>query len=116
MARGQVGLVVGHGLGVGVELLALGRGEGPVDVEPEVGHYGEVVPELAGVFFLVSLGGEEGFHCLDDGVGASCALVAVVEGEAMVDHALDCASVFGEHEAFELCIVIEHLFWIFLLL
>lgn len=80
-----------------------------VDVEPESTHDGEMVPEFLLIVFLFLDLGEEFEHGGDNGVGAACALVTVLDGEAMVDHLLYVAPVFREDEAWFAGVVCEHL-------
>ena len=88
-----------------MELLGLYNLAWVVNVELELRHYGQVVPELS---LLVGQVGEHATHDAHDGLGALLALFPVLDGERVVHHLLYRASVFGQRESFLFGIVFHH--------
>lgn len=67
-----------------------------VNIESEVAHDRQMVPELAHIFVDIARLREQRLHHIHDGVGATCALISVSNGQAIIYHLLDIASIFRQ--------------------
>lgn len=102
---------IGHALGALLKLVGTGNLDRKVDVELIAAHYHDVVPEFLAIVGLFLELGEQASHGVDDGIGAAGALVAVFDRQAVVDHLLYVASVFGQGQRRAPGVVCEHI-WV----
>ena len=75
--------------------------KGEVHIELETAHDHEVVPQLVLVVGLGTQLGKHVGHVLHDGEGAACALVPVLNSEAVIHHLLDVAAILRQHQFLE---------------
>ena len=82
---------------------------GVVDVQLEVRHDGEVVPQLVLEVGDFAQLGEHASHDVDDGVGTALTFCTVFDGQRMVDHVLHAPSVLRKRHFLTLGVIIVFL-------
>lgn len=81
---------------------------GKVDIELEVAHYHQMVPQFATVFVGISLIGKKRLHGCHNAVSAGSAFATVFDCKTVVDHFLYVAPIFGKHKPFKMICICEH--------
>ena len=103
---GDLVLRVLDAVGLGIE--ALGRRDriGRVDVQIEVRHDEQMVPQLVLEVGRLAQNGIQVAHHLDDGARLLVAQVAVVDRLQVVDHLMHMTPVLGKHQLLSLEIIV----------
>lgn len=89
-------------LGLCHQVLALHNGIGIVYIELEIGHDGEMVPQLVLEVVDIAQVREQVAHDIYDGIGTTGTLLPVGNREAVIDHLLHIAPILGQDKFFEL--------------
>lgn len=96
-----------HGLRLGVHGVGLLDVVGPVYVELEMAHDGQMVPQLLLVVGALAVGGIHAVHDGDDGLGTLLALCLAGQCDGVLHHLLHLAAIFGQYQLLPLGVVVK---------
>ena len=106
MAHRNTQVRIFHGFGFLGNLCSIAYIERIIDIELEIAHDGEMIPEFLLMVFQASVFRKHAIHDLDDRLGTALALLAVFQLYTVIHHLLNLTSVFRQHELFSRCIIV----------